>query len=147
VAELCFNQQICVPRVWQLWHGGSTSSNWRQQPVEESQQQFIPLQAVKQQRNRLLGAPLLQHGSREWPQQQQQQPAVQQNMSPHVESTVTSKVIKHTRNSNLDSGNLFDSQLGGKRYKSRLALRTLMSLGSLVEVFIQPFLTFGTKWR
>jgi hypothetical protein len=142
VTKLGFNQLIFVPHVWKVWHGGSTSNNWRQQSVEESQQQFIPLQAVKQQRSRLLGAPFQQHGSREWPQQQQQEPAVQQNMSPHVEATVISKVIKHTRNINLDIGNLFGSHLGGKKYKRRWALQP-----TVVEVLPQSFLTFGTKRR
>lgn len=131
---------VVVPHVWQVWHGGSTSNNWRQQPVEESQQQFIPLQAVKQQRSRLLGAPLQQHGSREWPQQQQQQPAVQQNMLPHVEATVTSKVIKCTCSINLDIGNLFGLYLGGKRYKRRLELQPTnepwLSCGSIAPVFL-----------
>jgi hypothetical protein len=108
--------------------------------VDESQQQFIPLQAVKQQRSRLLGAPLQQHDSREWPQQQQQQPAVQQNMSPHVEATVTNKVIKHTHNINLDFGNLFGSHFGRKRYKSRLALQPAnqpwLSCGGIAPIFL-----------
>jgi hypothetical protein len=98
VYELCFNHFIFVPHIWQVWLGGNTGNNWRQQPMEESQQQFIPLQAVKQQRNKLQGAPLQQHGSKEWPQQQQQQQtALLQNVSPHVEATVTEKVIKHTK--------------------------------------------------
>lgn len=127
-----------IAHVWQVWHGGSTSNNWRQQPVEESQQQFIPLQALQGQRRRLLGASFQQHGSREWPQQQQQQPAVQQNMSPHVEATVTSRVIKHTCNINLDISNLFGLHLGGKRYKRRLALQPTnepwLSCGSIVPI-------------
>lgn len=127
--------------VWQVWYGDSTSTNnWRQQPLEEAQQQFIPLQAVKQQRSRMLGAPFQQHGSREWPQQHQQQPAVQQTMSPHVEATVTSKVIKHTCNINDDISNLFGLHLGGKRYKRRLALQptneSWLSCGGIAPIFV-----------
>lgn len=69
------------------------NNSWRQPPVEELQRQFIPLQAVKQQRNRLLGAPLQalpqQHGSRAWPYQQQNPPLP-------TESTCTTKVTKHS---------------------------------------------------
>jgi hypothetical protein len=69
------------------------NNSWKQPPVEESQRQFIPLQAVKQQRNRLLGAPLQvlgrQHGIREWPYQQQNPPLL-------TESTSTNKVTKHS---------------------------------------------------
>lgn len=79
------------------------NSNWRQPPVEDSQQQFIPLQAVKQQRNRLLGAPLQalpqQHGSREWPYQQQNPPLSAGSIS-------TNKVTKHS------SQTLSRSQMG-----------------------------------
>jgi len=69
------------------------NNSWRQPPVEELQRQFVPLQAVKQQRNRLLGAPLQalpqQHGSRAWPYQQQNPPLP-------TESTSTTKVTKHS---------------------------------------------------
>jgi hypothetical protein len=61
-------------------------------PFEESQQQFIPLQAVKQQRNKVLGALPQQQVSREWPQQQL---PVEQNQPLPVEPTVTIKVTTH----------------------------------------------------
>lgn len=81
-------QPVRDSRQQELWHGGGMNNSWRQPPVEELQRQFIPLQAVKQQRNRLLGAPLQalpqQHGSRAWPYQQQNPPLP-------TESTCTTK--------------------------------------------------------
>jgi hypothetical protein len=127
-----------MPHIWQVWLGSSTGNNWKQQPMEESQQQFIPLQAVKQQRNKLQGTPLQQHGSKEWPQQQQQQTALQQNMSPHIEARVTKKVIKRTLIINLDFRNLFGSHLEGKSYK-RFSLQPTNELrlfcGGIAPVF------------
>jgi hypothetical protein len=110
--------------------------------VEESQQQFIPLQAVKQQRNKLQAAPLQQHGSKEWPQQRQQPAALQQNMSPHVEPTVNKKVIKRTCNKNIEFGNLFGSQLEGISYKSQFSLQPTNEPWLFCEVIAPVFLDF-----
>lgn len=65
-------------------------------PFEEPQQQFIPLQAVKQQRNKIPGALPQQQISRKWPEQQQRQPPTEQNQLVPVEPIVTNKVISHT---------------------------------------------------
>jgi len=82
-------------RQQELWHGGGMNNSWRQPPVEELQRQFIPLQAVKQQRNRLLGAPLQalpqQHGSRAWPYQQQNPPLPTESTSTAKESPVVDR--------------------------------------------------------
>ncbi|XP_021920765.1 5'-3' exoribonuclease 1 isoform X2 [Zootermopsis nevadensis] len=72
------------------WLGSNTYIR-RQVPFEEPQQQFIPLQAVKQQRNKIPGALPQQQISRKWPEQQQRQPPTEQNQLVPVEPIVTNK--------------------------------------------------------